>query len=214
MPLTDDEKAAMSESTVESYEKKAKTGLLRNDEILSSLLSNLRTALYESIDGVSGGIYSIGITTSSNLSDNGKLNIDETKLRDAIKADPDRVMNIFSKTSTTSFSRTMSSDERKKRNSEEGIANRFYDIFQDYISTYRDSGNNPGKLIAKAGKENTSWSTNNTLYDEILSYKKTIASMWESYYDKEDALYAKYASLETMMNNLNNQTNSLTAMLG
>ena len=62
-PLTDDDKADMSESEIEAYEEKAKTGLLFGDNDLSSLYNALRSAV---APGGNDGSFlrSIGINTS------------------------------------------------------------------------------------------------------------------------------------------------------
>ena len=75
------------------WEEKAKAGLLKGDSNVNSLLSKMRTIL----NGGSGSdtLYKIGITTSSTWSDNGKLEINEDKLRSAIEKDPDVLSRIF-----------------------------------------------------------------------------------------------------------------------
>lgn len=211
-PLTDEEKETMSEDQVKLYETKAKQGLLRRDDVLSGIASNIRTAMYEPIKGISGGIYGIGITTSSAIEDNGKLNIDKNKLMTAITNDPDQVMNLFSKKSDTSYSRNSTVENRKTRNSENGIVERLYDIINDSISTVKNNSGSYGTLIEKAGEKDTSSETANELYKQMASYEKLIESMWDKYYEKEDALYKKYSNLETMMSKLNNQKSSLESM--
>ncbi len=214
-PLTDEEKEVLSESEIEKLEEKAKTGLLRRDSILSKIVEDMRTALYESIDGVSGGIYSIGITTSSDYEKKGKLEIDEDKLKEAIEADPDKVAAIFAKSSDISYSRTMGASERKQRYKEEGIVQRLYDIIQDNISTSLDNAGNPGSLVAKAGMADTRFSSSGfDIYERMKSYNEQINDLWDIYDKKEAALQKKYANLETLMSEMNSQTNSLTSMLG
>lgn len=92
-PLTDAQKAEMTTDEITKWEEKAKAGLLKGDSNVNSLLSKMRTIL----NGGSGSdtLYKIGITTSSTWSDNGKLEIDEDKLRSAIEKDPDVLSRIF-----------------------------------------------------------------------------------------------------------------------
>ena len=67
--------------------KKARSGMLNNDGILSSFLNDMRNMLYKEVDGVSSKLYSIGITTGS--WEQRKLVINEAKLK-AIINSPDR----------------------------------------------------------------------------------------------------------------------------
>ena len=86
-PLTDEQKKEMEEKEIEAWEVKAKSGLLRGDTIIQSVLSNMRSNMYSKGSGSSTEfdmLFKIGITTSSKTSDNGKLEIDEDKLRAAI----------------------------------------------------------------------------------------------------------------------------------
>ncbi len=97
-PLTDEQKEAMSDKEIELWEERAKSGLLRNDPLLSSGLNQMRQDLYSKVSGIAGGfaqLIDIGIKPSSNYRDKGKLIIDEGKLRDAISKDPNEVYKLF-----------------------------------------------------------------------------------------------------------------------
>lgn len=100
-PLTEQQRAEMTESEIELWEEKAKSGLLRNDTILNTALSEMRSAWYAPIDteGAFSHVSDIGITTSSNFRDGGKLVVDEDKLRAALEEDADSVFRLFSNNS-------------------------------------------------------------------------------------------------------------------
>lgn len=102
-PLSTEQKAEMKEKEIELWEEKAKSGTLKNEPILTSMLQTMRSALNGAVEGTSGKIRlsDIGITTSKDYLANGKLVIDETKLREAINADPNKVYEVFAKTGTT-----------------------------------------------------------------------------------------------------------------
>ncbi len=121
-PLTADEKASLSEEEIELWEDKAKSGLLQSDSTLQSIANAMRTAIYEPIDGVGISMADIGITTSSNYLDRGKLTIDETKLKEALAQRPNEVVELFTKESATDYDEWT---ERATRTSENGIASRF-----------------------------------------------------------------------------------------
>jgi flagellar hook-associated protein 2 len=93
LPLTDEQKEAMNEDDIKKWEEKAKTGLLRNDSILQNIVYRMRSAVYDSVAGISTALSEIGITTDTYVT-KGKLIIDETKLKEAIRNNPDNVMNL------------------------------------------------------------------------------------------------------------------------
>ncbi|MCL7746701.1 flagellar hook-associated protein 2 [Halalkalibacter alkaliphilus] len=98
-PLTEEQKNAMSEREVELWEEKARSGLLRNDRMLSSGLTQMRMDMYSSVSIGENQAFrllsDIGITTSRNYMDNGKLELDEDKLRLAIEQDPVAIHQLF-----------------------------------------------------------------------------------------------------------------------
>ena len=216
-PLTDDQKAGMSADEITEWEKKAKTGLLENDSTLESLLSNMRSALYQSVSGVSSHLTEIGITTSSNYRDKGKLEIDEGKLREAIESSPEKVMDLFSQQSSsysgTTTVRNLSSDQRKVRTKEEGLAYKLYDILQDSISAYTGIDGKKGSLLEKAGMQGDGTEYNNTISKQIDKYNVEIQDMIDKLNQKEDYYYNKYSLMETYINQMNNQISTLQSYL-
>lgn len=99
-PLTAAQRKEMSEHEIELWEKKAKSGVLRNDDIIREGLSAIRALIYETNYGVVNEkfntLFSIGITTSKNYLSGGTLEIDEDKLRAALEEDPDAVATLLS----------------------------------------------------------------------------------------------------------------------
>ncbi|OOO00316.1 MAG: hypothetical protein ATN35_07910 [Epulopiscium sp. Nele67-Bin004] len=101
MPLTSDEKAAMTDDEIELWEAKVEESLLRNDSTLTTLLSEMRITMmsqYETSDGGTISLAAIGITTSSDYTENGKLYIDEDTLREALTNNLDAVTDLFTGT--------------------------------------------------------------------------------------------------------------------
>ncbi len=209
-PLTDSQKKEMSEDDIKKWEEKAKTGLLKNDSILSKLAFDIRRTLSDSIQGVSGGLSSIGITTGT-YDEMGKLNINEDKLKDAIRNNPDQVMHIFSQESTTEYSRDASADDRSTRYKESGIINRIYDILQDNISTKRDINGDKGILLQKAGIVGDASETDNFYYDEIQDYNKRISDLTERLTEKENNYYKRFAAMEAALSRMNTQSSWLAS---
>lgn len=210
LPLTEEQKEAMSEEEIEKWEAKAKTGLLRNDSILESIVFNMRRALFDQIEGVDINLTNIGITTGS-YQERGKLKIDEAKLKDAIMNNPDAVMELFSKKSEAypSYSRTMTAEERSVRYNESGLAHRLFDIIEDNISTLRNSNGNKGILLEKAGIEGDASEFSNLIYNEIKMYNSQIDSLYDKLIEKENQYYAKFAAMESIIAQMNAQSNWL-----
>lgn len=99
-PLTDDERESLSETQEEKWETMAKKGILRRDSTLRDAISNMRSAVTSYVSGSSiSSLFQIGISTSSydsvNSENNGKLVIDEDKLKEAINNDLDGVASLF-----------------------------------------------------------------------------------------------------------------------
>lgn len=99
-PLTDEERDALSETQEEKWEKMAKQGILSRDSTLKDAINSMRSAVTSYVSGSSiSSLFEIGISTSAydsiNSENNGKLVIDEDKLKEAIKNDLDGVASLF-----------------------------------------------------------------------------------------------------------------------
>lgn len=96
-PLTEEQRKEMSDKEIELWEEKAKSGLLKNDTMLSQLISDMRLAMISPVDNGSkyNTISAIGIETGE-YTENGKLYLkDEAKLRKAIEEDPQAIVDLF-----------------------------------------------------------------------------------------------------------------------
>lgn len=190
-PLTEDQKKGLSDDEVKKWEEKAKSGLLKRDTILSSFVSNLRSTLYNEVDGTY--IFDIGITTSSDKSKPGQLIIDEDKLKEAVEKDPQKVANLFAKEDT-------------------GIANRLYDVIEKNITTRTDSNGNKGLLLEKAGMEGNRTEKDNDLSEKIDDYKDKIKEMLDDLADKENYYYTMFAKMEKALSQMQSQTSFFNGM--
>jgi flagellar capping protein FliD len=101
-PLTSEQKDSMDEKDIERWEEKAKSGTLRGDSVLSNSLNEMRMNLYTAVPGLTGfdQLAEIGIKTSKNYQDGGKLIIDPEKLKAAIAENPNSIYELFSKEGT------------------------------------------------------------------------------------------------------------------
>lgn len=188
-PLTDDDKADMSESAIKAYEEKAKTGLLFADRDLNRLYTEMTKAL--SIPGMEAiGItqnYADGITT---------LSLDENKFKEALEDDMDQVVEVFTGSGTSN------------RGLMEGI--------KTTLDTYgKTTGANKGILLQKAG----SVLSPTTLYDnelnrEIKELEEQISSWEDKISDRIDYYTQKFTYLEQLVAQMNNQSSMLMGLSG
>ena len=205
-PLTDDQKTDMEAEDIKKWEDKAKTGLLRNDQLLQDITYSMRQALSDSVGDISQTLSSIGITTGV-YTEKGKLIIDETKLKAAISNDPEAVSELFTKQSSISYSSSLTADQRAQRYNEEGLANRLSDILNDNIRTVGGKG----RLLEKAGIEGDMTEFTSLIYKEIDNYDTSISSLLDKLADKEDKYYARFTAMEQAISRMNSQSSWLSS---
>lgn len=212
LPLTDDQKTNMKDSDVTSWETKAKTGLLQNDSILQKVVQDMRTAMYEPVEGTGLTLKDIGIS-SNNYLDKGKLYIDETKLKDALRNKPDEVAKLLNGVDpdNPTYSRTATSAERTSRYDNSGLFKRISDIVENNISTIRDTSGNKGTLLVKAGIEGDMSNTDNLLDDELDEYDDRISTMQDRIDAAEERYYRQFSLMESYLNQMNAQSAWLTS---
>lgn len=193
-PLTDEQKADMEEKEIEQWEKKSKSGVLRGDSVLTSVLSKMRTTMYSNGGGKQDDraagenfintLYEMGITTSNKTSEAGKLIIDEEKLRAAIEKDPDQVFNTFSDTSKDT----------------PGIVQKLREDIKGTIATIE-------KKAGRADATNISFQLGrsiNDAEDRIDHWKDKLARIEERY-------WKQFTAMEQAISNANSQSSSLFA---
>jgi flagellar hook-associated protein 2 len=204
-PLTDTQKEAMKEDDIKKWEEKAKAGLLGNDSILQSIVTGLRNAVIESVEGSGLTLASIGIKSNS-WTDRGKLYIDEEKLKNALSENPTEVIDLFTKQSDVLYNTAVTdSSARKERYEGSGLIYRIYDVIQDNIRTTTIGGHR-GTLLEKAGMTGDRSLYTNTLYYQIADYDDKIDELNDELTQKENYYYLQFAQLETLINNMNTQS--------
>lgn len=196
-PLTDEDKADMTESEIKAYEEKAKTGILFMDRDLSSLYSALRSAV---APGGSDGSFlrSIGIKTSY---EDGltTLSLDENALREALEQNPDQVKDAFTKS-------------KENGAASDGLMASIQKVTNRYAAT---TGATKGILIEKAGsKYSPSAALNNTLLEQMKDIDKQVDKWQAKMSDKVDYYTNKFTQLEMLIAQMNSQSSSLAGMMG
>ena len=204
-PLTDEQKKEMSEDEIKLWNEKVEAGQLNKDSDINRIITNMKSAMNAIVDGTGVNLESIGIKPVSDYSGskNGTFTVDEDKLINALKEDPEKVMNLFIKTSS---SKTTSANQAYK--SDAGVGQRLKSILYDETVTVS------ARLLKKAGFEGTSTVSNNELSKSITEYERKIKDMEKDFSTRAQALYSKYANIETMMHKLNSQQSYLSSMLG
>ena len=87
---------------------------------------------------------------------------------------------------------------------------RFYDIFQNYIGTTRDTNGAKGLLVEKAGLANDSSASDNTLSDAMTDMKERITNEEKRLSQVQERYYAEYTNMETYLNTLSAQMSSFS----
>jgi flagellar hook-associated protein 2 len=190
-PLTDDQRSELTDEQQEKWETKAKSGLLRNDMTFKSSLSSMRSLIYQKVNNPNissqyNQLSSIGITTTADWLEGGKLEIDESKLKAAIEADPDSVELLFRGTGSST--------------SEEGIIQRLYDSVNHTYNT----------IVDKAGKS-TFVNDQFTIGKDLNSVTKKISDMNDKLDNLEDRYYAQFTAMEEAIQKYNNQYSYLSS---
>jgi flagellar hook-associated protein 2 len=190
-PLTDKQRDEMSETEIEQWEKKAKTGLVRSDTNLVSLITELRQIMFTQPMGISISLNEIGLSSGS-YADRGKLSIDSTKLNSVLENRMDEVQAFFS-------------------TSENGIAVKFNSILN---KNAQSSLSSPGRLVSVAGVKNTSSDVKNSLNERIRSIELSINNLRRMYDTQKDRYWKQFTNLESAMSKMNSQSSWLTQQLG
>ncbi|QPC47503.1 flagellar hook-associated protein 2 [Mangrovibacillus cuniculi] len=183
-PLTDEEREALSEKEAERWDEQARKGTMYGDSVIRSGLTQMRADLYSPIKN--GGspfaqLAELGITTSPNFRDGGKLIIDETKLREAISADPDKVYQTFAKDGTTF--------------DEKGIARRLRETVQGTIKT----------IEQKAGRS-TSTNSTFTIGRTLTGLDSQIQRFEDRLLQIEDRYWRQFGEMEKAIQRANSQS--------
>ncbi|MEK5071426.1 flagellar hook-associated protein 2 [Sporosarcina sp. FSL K6-1508] len=197
-PLSTEEKAGMKEKEIEMWEEKAKSGTLRNDPEITSMLTKLRTIMSSSVKGTDGksiSLKDLGITTSTSYTENGKLIIDETKLRAAIADDPNKAYELFAKPSVESNDPTLADKG--------GIARQFRAVIDSSQAVI-------AKRAGKVGDVNDTF----TLGRNMKDMNKQIERFEDRLKQVESRLWKQFNAMESAIQRLNSQSASIMSSFG
>lgn len=195
-PLTDDEKAELSESEIEKWETKIKDSILRRDSTLSSLSSAMKNIMLQgaTVNGKQMYLSSFGIETLGYFSsaeneknayhingdeDDAAVSSQSNDLRAAIEADPDTVIAFFAQ-----LSQNLYAELSKQSSSIEGV--------RSFGSFYDDK----------------------RMQDEYNDYNDKIKKQEEKLTAMEEKWYNKFAAMETALAKMQSNQSAVSSLLG
>ncbi len=190
-PLTQEQRNAMSDNEIELWEERSQSGLLRRDGIINNGLSSMRSSWYQQVDNTAGdfrSVIDVGITTSSNWRDGGKLEVDEDKLRTALQDDSEGVFRIFS-----------NNVEGESR----GVINRVEDALSNTMDRITDRAGNELRTEHQytMGRELISMS------DRMENFERRMQQVESRYWDQ-------FNRMERAIQEMNNQSMQMQQQLG
>ncbi|WP_145028115.1 flagellar filament capping protein FliD [Paenibacillus sp. Y412MC10] len=202
LPLTTEQRADMKDDEIKLWDEKAKSGMLKDDSIISKTVSDMRAALTADVvlpNGEKVNLAQFGITTGS-YSEKGKLHIDETKLRAALETSPEKATALFGQTDSAA---TVSN------NSADGLFNRIKKINQTALQSISDRAG-----TSKYSSDlTTAFLPKSEMGDQLTALDRRIDEMNDRLTMIENRYYQQFTAMETAMNKYNSTSSSLASLL-
>lgn len=199
-PLTTEQEAEMTDNQIKAWTEKAKAGMLFNDSDIRGLASALRTV----ISNDSSALSAIGISVSSNYSDNGKMIFDQVAFKEALENDSASVIKTLTSAMTT--------DDDGYVSNQGGFFVRLKNIMDKYAST---TGATKGVLIERAGSTHAPTSIlSNSLQKQLDRIDDQIDDLLDKLQTEQDRYISQFTTLETLINQMNSQSSWLSSAFG
>lgn len=189
-PLTDEQKKEMEESDILSWTEKAKSGLLKNDDIVKTAISSMRLLITEQL----GDLSAIGITTGT-YSENGKLILNENRFKEALNKNPQKIIDLFQGPANSPSSGLFDKLADK--------TNAILQDLSDRAGTDRFSANLTGMY-----KEDS------VMGKKLTQYKARITALQKNLTMIETRYYNQFTAMEKAISKLNTQSSSILSSLG
>lgn len=171
--------------------------MLFGDTELRSLSDSLRS-VFRVYGDDAALLESIGITKSTDYSDNGALVFDEEKFRAGLETSADKIEELFTRKGDTEGNG--------------GLAARLTAVTDRYAST---TGAVKGSLIEKAGSTYAPASIiSNTLKKSMEEVDKFIERLQAQLKVETDRYVKQFTSLETLISQMNSQSSWLSGISG
>lgn len=193
-PLTDDEKAEMTDKQIEQWEEKIKNSLLRRDGNMNTIIQSMASAMYSSfeINGKNYSLASFGIQTlglGSKQNENYAYHIDgdeddsytstnADKLMKALNEDPDTVVEFMKKLTSKLYS------------------------------------NLDGQMKSSSLRSASTIYNDKEMATEYSDYTKTIKNWQQKLEDAESKYFKQFTAMEKALAQLNQNSSALSGLLG
>ena len=190
-PLTDEQKKEMSEDEIDLWEGRAKSGLLRGESVLSSGLFSMRQSWYSNVEtgGAFTSLTQIGIETSKDYMDGGKLVVNENDLKEALREDPAAVQKLFS-------------------NSEEGASRGLVNRLEDSLETTIN------RISERAGNDMNSTLETYTIGKRMKDLNEQISAFEDRLVQRENRYWSQFTAMESAISRMNMQSAQLMSQFG
>lgn len=189
-PLTEAQKNEMTENEIELWEEQAMSGILKGESSITNGLFSMRQSWYSNVEtgGDITSITQIGITTSANYLDGGKLEVDEDTLKSALEENPNEVQKLFSNSED---------DERR------GLVNRLEDSIAQTM----------GRIEERAGK-GTDTLENYTIGKNLKDLDDRISAFEDRLTRTETRYLNEFAAMEQAISQMNQQSTMMMDQFG
>lgn len=175
-PLTEAQKDDMTSDEITKWETQAKSGILRYDSGLESLVSGLKSAFFTSAGGTGQTATSVGISTGGYFdTDSGTLELNTDDLKNALSSNPDTVLSIFTGGTSTSAS------------DQQGVIYKIKSAVSSYLNISDDTVDSIGKDIKN-------------IDTKTKDMKDKLSDMAEKYYEKFSNMESALSKLNSTTN--------------
>ena len=191
LPLTEEQRRAMSDREIELWEAQAKTGILHRDDALRGLMNDMRNAVFNTIT-LEGGqrinITMMGIRSTEDIRGFGQLEIrDEEMFENFLLNNPELVEQMF-----TAFQVREPGQSQHAWMQGLGIAERLEEVMRRAVS----SG---GSLFERAGIAGHFLEDQNVMSNRINAQERRIDNMLTWLERRESQLFAQFSRMEVAM---------------
>ncbi len=190
-PLTDDEKAAMTDDQIDQWETKIKDSILRRDTTLGSVLSVMKQAMQSSveIEDKRYSLSSFGICTSFEYSEKGLYHIYGDTTDPTYANETDKLMKALSDDPTTTI-------------------NAFIGIAENLSAAMQD------KMKSTSLSSALTFYNDKLMKTQISEYKTQISDWEDRLTEMENRYYKQFTAMERAMSKLNSQSSNLSSLMG
>lgn len=204
-PLSSKQEEQMTETQVNKWNEKAKSGLLYHDTTLQGIVNNMRDALFAPVVAADGKYNSAGAIGISSVTIKGHIVLDEDKLRKALAEEPNSVYQIFASDQDSSYvagstnKKSITSAQKRLDYANTGIANRLTNVMKEGLITVSDH--------AGTSKDVNDQSYLGKLITNLQTKMSTFKTQMNAY---ESMLYKRYDAMEVALQSFGTQLNYIT----